>query len=131
MPDVTVRLSRPLTTHDGVKHEITLREPTARDYMSLKRVPFSIVFHQTLKGGEMGAGVNPDPGAVTERQGELMTDYDLAFQWISRLSGIDTLILGTLRGSDVNKLINGLRDIVGDTADDQGDEAKVQEQLKN
>jgi hypothetical protein len=129
MPEVTVKLSRPLTTHDGVKNEIVLREPTARDYMSLKRVPFAIVFHQTVKAGEVGG--NTDPQAVTERQGELQTDYDLAFQWISRLSGIDTLILGTLRGNDVNKLINGLRTIVGDAADDQEDEAKIQEQLKN
>ena len=127
MPEVRVPLSKPLTTHDGIKNEIVLREPNARDYISLKRVPFSIVFHQTVRAGDMAN----DPQATTERQGELQTDYDLAFQWISRLSGIDTLILGTLGNRDTTKLINALREVVGDAADDQEDKAKVEEQVKN
>lgn len=126
MPEVRVPLSKPLTTHDGVMNEIKLREPSARDYIALKRIPFSIVFHQQIR-----ADTANDPQAMTERQGELTTDYDLAFQWISRLSGIDTLILGTLGNKDVNRLINALREIVGDTGDDQEDKKKVEEQVKN
>src|SRR6516165_9973430 len=109
MPEKRVPLSKPLTTHDGVKSEIVLREPNARDYISLKRVPFSIVFHQTVRVGEAN-----DPQAATERQGELQTDYDLAFQWISRLSGIDTLILGTLGLRDTTRLVNALRAMIGE-----------------
>lgn len=129
MPVVKVPLSKPLTTHDGVLSELTLREPSARDYIALKRVPFSIVFHQTIRAGEVGGAANAD--AVTERTGELNTDYDLAFQWIARLTGIDTLILGTLGNRDVGRVINKLREVVGDAADDQEDQRKVEDQVKN
>lgn len=127
MPEVRVPLSRPLTTHDGVMREIILREPSARDYISLKRLPFSVVFHQTVRPGDMGQ----DPQSTTERQGELITDFDLAFQWVSRLSGIDTLILGTLNNRDTMRLINSLREIVGQIGEDQQDDKKVEEQVKN
>ena len=80
MPEVKVRLSRPLTTHAGEQRELTLREPTARDYIAMRRVPFSLLFHQETRA------TNPDQ--VSQRTGELVTDYDLAFQWLERLTGV-------------------------------------------
>jgi hypothetical protein len=128
MPEIKVPLTRPLTTHDGVLNEITLREPHARDFIAMKRLPFSIVFHQSVRPGEMG---QPDATTTTERQGELTTDYDLAFQWISRLSKIDTLILGTLGLRDTTRLVNALRAMIGEADADQDDKVKVEEQVKN
>jgi hypothetical protein len=122
MPEVKVRLSRPLTTHQGEQRELTLREPTARDYISMRRVPFSLLFHQETRA------TNPDQ--VSQRTGELVTDYDLAFQWLERLTGVSILILETLKGSDVAVLVEGLRAVVMQ-ADDQQDDKKVEEQVKN
>jgi Phage tail assembly chaperone proteins, E, or 41 or 14 len=122
MPEVRVPLSRPLTTHEGDKKELVLREPTARDYIAMRRVPFSLLFHQETRA------TNPDQ--VSNRTGELVTDYDLAFQWLERLTGVSILILETLKGRDVSALVDGLRVAVM-SADDQEDEKKVDDQVKN
>lgn len=123
MPDVKVKLSRPLITHQGEQREITLREPTARDYITMRRVPFSLLFHQETNATR--------PDQVGQRSGEMTIDFDLAFQWLERLTGIEMLILETLKGRDVGLLITGLRQQLMEGDEDQEDPKKVDEQVKN
>lgn len=123
MPDVIVKLSRPLKTHQGETKQLTFREPTARDYIAMRRVPFSLMFHQEIRA------TRPDSAGM--RTGEMTTDFDLAFQWAERLSGVELLLLETLKGKDVIAVVEGLREQLMQTEGDQDNEGKVEETVKN
>lgn len=123
MPDVIVNLSRILKTHAGDMKTLTIREPTARDYINMRKVPFALIFHQEIRPTR--------PDGVGMRTGEMTTDYELAFQWAERLTGVEILLLETLKGRDIGAVIEGLREQLMNVDIDQTNETKVDEQVKN
>ena len=94
----TVALKQPLTTHAGTVTALAIREPVARDFIKIGKLPFRV----------KGAGDN----AETEM------DFALAAKWLSELSGIDEIILGGLARGDFLAAIRAVNDVlVTDGAD--------------
>lgn len=89
----TIPLSKPLLTHDGELKELKLRELTAADIVSVKVSPFKV----TVLPGTPGA-------AVDDRKTEVEQRYDVLMALAARLTGIDDILLGKLKGSDFQKL---------------------------
>jgi hypothetical protein len=76
----TLKLSVPLRTHQGMVHELKLREPIAADYFEVGRVPFDV------RGDD-------DNRRIT-------IDFKLMKEWAARLTGHDEIILGQLSAKD-------------------------------
>jgi hypothetical protein len=92
----TVPLSKALKTHDGEVKELKLRDIDAGDIVDMKQSPFQVIRRE---GGEV----------------ELLVKYDVSMKYLSRLSGVDDLILRGLSAPDfqracsaVGALWNGL-----------------------
>jgi hypothetical protein len=100
MPDTKVKLSRPLVTHKGELKELTLREPTARDFIEINKLP--VRFKIDAEGGGR----------------EVMVDYETLFRWASHLTDIGVDILGTLKKRDVQSIVEAIQEILGDEAED-------------
>lgn len=75
-----IKLSKPLTTHKGVQHELRMREPIAADFIDIGRIPFDV------------RGEGEDRRAVV--------DFKLIAQWLSRLTDVDVILLGMLAHQD-------------------------------
>lgn len=89
---VTVPLSRPLVTHRGDVHEITLRAPTFGDFIDLGEVTRMFAVPSERNPEEMG-------------QVELKVDRAAVMRWAVRLSGHDQVILSTLSANDAQRLM--------------------------
>lgn len=97
----TVKLSKPLKTHKGDVMELELRDLTAADAVEMRVPPLNLISSRT--------GI----GAQSTNESRFEVRYDIAMGYVSRLSGIDTILLGTLPLKDfdacvaaVNKLWN-------------------------
>jgi hypothetical protein len=88
----TVPLSKPLKTHGDDISELSLRDIEAADIVSMKSSPFQVIRQQS--------------GDV-----ELIVKYDIMMQYLSRLSGIDPILLGKLGGVDFQVACNKVGDI--------------------
>lgn len=121
---VTVTLAKPLVTHKGVVSEIRFREPSAGDYISMRRTPFSLIWISEKS-------VSDDPDATKTQKGEMSTDYELVFKWAARLSGHEILILQTLKGVNFKRVVRAIRDILGESDDDGTDADKTDNAVKN
>lgn len=88
----TVPLSKPLKTHDGEVRELKLRSLNASDIVSMKTSPFQVIRREA--------------GDV-----ELIVKYDVMMQYLSRLSGIDDLLLGAMDGNDFQVCCNRVGDV--------------------
>ena len=88
----TVPLSKPITTHDGETSTLTLRNLNAADIVAMKQSPFQVIRRE---GGEI----------------ELFVKYDVMMLYLSRLTGIDDIILGKLDGQDFQAACNKVGDI--------------------
>lgn len=95
----TVRLTKPIKSHGGSINEITLRSPTAGDYMAIKTLPFSV------KGGEADRRMD--------------VDFEVAGRWLARLADLDEIVLGQVSGTDFLNLTALLNQLIV-----HGDEAK-------
>ena len=85
-------LSKPLKTHDGEVKEIALRGLTAADIVEMKTSPFQVLRRE---GGDV----------------ELIVKYDVMMKYLSRLSGIDDLVLGAMDGQDFQVACTKVGDI--------------------
>ena len=92
----SVRLSRPIATHNGDIAEITLREPTFADYIEIGDVDIA-----------SGTGVDEVTGQVAGF--EVRTNYRALEAWASRLSGLDRVVLGQLTAADAGKLMRAVK----------------------
>ena len=103
----TINLSRPLPTHKGEVKQLTLREPTARDFMDINKLPVRFRID-----------------AVTASR-EVYVDYDTLFQWTAKLSDVGVDILATLGKRDVQRVVEVMTELLGDEAETTaGDVAK-------
>lgn len=96
----SVRLTRPIDTHQGRISVLTIRPPKAADFMEIGTMPF----RQRISEG----GTQVD------------IDFKLAGVWLSRLTGHDQSILGTLESRDFIQAVANLMTIIGDVGDDAG-----------
>jgi hypothetical protein len=88
----TVSLSGPLKTHEGEVTSLTLRALTAADIVTMRKSPFEIV----RKGdGEV----------------EVTIKYDIMMAYMSRLSGVDDLLLSKMSGTDFQLACNAVGEI--------------------
>lgn len=80
----TVPLSKPLKTHAGEITELTFRELTGGDIaeMSLSPIAITLVEADGVKGQKVDIR------------------YDIAMKYLARLTGIDTILLGSLPAKD-------------------------------
>ncbi len=83
MQPVTITLSKPLDSHQGALRTLTIKEPTARQFVSHGE-PFKI---------SLRADGSPD----------IEINNKAMFAFISDLSGVDEIALEELSGSDFNK----------------------------
>lgn len=81
--ELTIRLKRPLSTHSGDIRSVTLRQPTAGDYIDLGKPPYYTEADPTGGGGAV-----------------LMTDFQRAGFWLAQLSGLDLAIIKSMGGDD-------------------------------
>jgi hypothetical protein len=88
----TVPLSTPLKTHDGDVSQLSLRDISAADIVEMKTSPFQVIRREA--------------GDV-----ELFIKYDVMMKYLSRLSGVDDLVLGKLKGVDFQNACNKVGDI--------------------
>jgi hypothetical protein len=88
----TVPLSKPLKTHDGEVRELKLRGLIASDIVAMKTSPFQVIRREA--------------GDV-----ELIIKYDIMMQYLSRLSGVDDLLLGAMEGNDFQAACNKVGDV--------------------
>lgn len=96
----TIKLKQPIVTHEGEKTEIVLRDPVGADFIAINKMPFSV----------MGTG--------DDRM--IVPDYRIAVQWITRLSGVDEILLSKLNRDDFLAVINGVGDHMSKEGDDAG-----------
>lgn len=89
----TVPLSRALKTHDGEVTELKLRDIDAGDIADMKVSPFQVIRR-------------PE-----EEHAELHVKYDVMMKYLSRLSGVDDLILRGLSGQDFQKACTKVADL--------------------
>lgn len=94
----TVPLSKALKTHDGDVTKLELRDITASDIVEMKTSPYQVI--------------RRDDGEV-----ELVVKYDVMMKYLSRLSGVDDLLLGALKASDFQAACN----VVGQLWNDVGE----------
>ncbi len=99
MPTVTIPLSKAYPWHDGDFRELKLREPTGLEFTE---IPIHIRV-LTLPGGER----------------ETKVDFDLAFKWAARLSGVSVGVLHTFTRNDTMALVAGVTQAIGDEAIDE------------
>jgi hypothetical protein len=88
----TVPLTKPLKTHDGEVMKLELRGLQANDIVAMKTSPFQVIRREA--------------GDV-----ELIVKYDVMMQYLSRLSGVDDLILGGMDGQDFQRACSVVGDI--------------------
>ena len=93
-----VRLSRPLVTHSGEVHVLTIREPVAGDYVAVGKVPFRVV------------GLDAENRRVE-------VDFQLAIKWLARLTGHDELVLEQLRRKDWLEAVSTMNNMLMDFDD--------------
>lgn len=82
--ETIVNLSRPLKTHKGEVTSLTLKEPSARDFINAKVDPFKIKF---------------DGDRV-----EYIFDNAATLSFLSSMTGHDTMVLDLLSAADFMKL---------------------------
>ena len=93
----TIPLKKPLETHDGAKSSLVLRDPIGGDYVALGKLPFSVKTEGEVR--------------------EMVPDFKATMAWLSRLSGIDDIILGRLSRADflsASGVLNGHLVLEGD-----------------
>lgn len=90
----TLTLKAPLKTHEGEVKELTLRDITAKDIIEIRHSPLSLT------------SVSTGMGAMRSTEQRVDIRYDVAFQYLVRLTGVDEVILGTIGGSDLTKATN-------------------------
>jgi hypothetical protein len=88
----TVPLSKPLKTHNGEVRELALRGLSASDIVEMKTSPFQVLRRE---GGDV----------------ELIIKYDVMMKYLSRLSGVDDLLLGAMDGNDFQVACNKVGDV--------------------
>ncbi len=88
----TVPLSTAIKTHDGETRELTLRALKASDIVAMREAPFKVL---RLASGDV----------------ELEVRYDKMMEYLSRLCGIDDLILGDLSAADFQTACSAVGDI--------------------
>lgn len=96
----TIILKAPITTHDGETKQIVLRDPIGADYIAINKMPFSVI------------------GTGDDRM--IVPDYKVAVQWLTRLSGIDEILIGKLNRDDFLAAINGVADHMSREGDNPG-----------
>lgn len=80
----TITLTKPLTTHDGERTTLVLRDPTAGDFAALNRLPFEIE-----RKGEGDAATS-----------KLTLDFKFGLKWLAALTGVDEILLSKMNKSD-------------------------------
>jgi hypothetical protein len=86
---ITIPLSKPLKTHDGEVTSLTLRDFSAIDIVNGRVSPVKIV-------------VNEDKTQTIDIR------YDVAMAYLSKLTGVDDILLGALSGADFQKAVNAV-----------------------
>lgn len=89
----SITLSKPLKTHDGEVTELKLRDLDARDIVRMREAPFKITQRK-------------DDGGV-----ELEVRYAVMMNYLSLLTGVDDLVLGTMSGQDFQKACSVVGDV--------------------
>jgi len=88
---ITFPLSSPLTTHAGVQNELKISAPTAGDLVDVRTNPYSIY-----------------------SDGRYEARHDLMMKILSKLCGVDELILRGMSARDWNVATRIVRDYVGE-----------------
>lgn len=87
MPKV-IHLSKPLVTAAGDTRTLELRDPVAADFFELNKLPVT---------------------TVSTAEGEVRRpDFKAVAQWLSRLSGVDDILLGKMNVTDFTTCMGGL-----------------------
>lgn len=95
----TVPISKPLTTHKGEVTEIELRDITARDMVEMRVGPTSVSTHAEGIGN----------ARVVSQKFDIR--YDIAMGYLTRLSGIDEILLGSLKAADFDKCVVAIQEL--------------------
>lgn len=95
-----LRLSRSMQTHQGPTSFLKFREPIAEDFIAINRLPFSVV------------------GSAEARRVDV--DFALGAKWLSRLTGIDEIIIGQMHRSDFFAAIARVNEILIQDGADPG-----------
>lgn len=96
----TIHLRKPLTTHEGQTRVLKLREPVAADFIAMGKLPF-----KTRGSGDAM---------------EVDVFFDLAAKWLSRLSGVDEILIGQMGRMDWLTAVGRLNEILVTDGDDEG-----------
>lgn len=92
MTTETFKLSRPLKTHSGQVTELTLREPDGSPFMTYGE-PYTLVDRHDAEGNLLGTVFT-----FTKDNNKAM------FGFLSKMTGIDDLLLSAISASDYQKL---------------------------
>lgn len=95
----TVLLSKPLLTHQGEITKLELRDLTARDMVEMRVSPTSVAVHTEGVGNSR----------VTNQKFDVR--YDIAMGYLTRLSGVDEIILGALPARDFDACVVALQEL--------------------
>ena len=95
MADTTVTLTTPIKTHDGEKSTITLREPKARSFFEHGE-PFKM---RVISEGD-------------KDRVEFEYNHKILAKFLTDMSGIDDLTLGSVSASDYFLLRNAATNLI-------------------